>query len=150
VLTHGNATGPTVGDGNPQNCSRGVAQCIPQTFAAYHVAVNAEGTLFVTAPTLTSNDAIFAINPHGETRPWFRGLGRPMGLALSKEGDVYLAACLHGRCGLVRVTPQGEATLVLSGPNLVGVAFSPMGTTILATNDSVYDVDLGVEGQNLF
>ena len=118
--------------------------------AAYHVAVNAEGTLFVTAPTLTSNDAIFAINPHGETRPWFRGLGRPMGLALSKEGDVYLAACLHGRCGLVRVTPQGEATLVLSGPNLVGVAFSPMGTTILATNDSVYDVDLGVEGQNLF
>ena len=36
--TDGNATGPTVGDGNPQNCSRGVAQCIPQTFAAYHVA----------------------------------------------------------------------------------------------------------------
>jgi sugar lactone lactonase YvrE len=118
--------------------------------AAYHLAVNAEGTLFVTAPTLTSNDAIFAIDPHGETRPWFRGLGRPMGLALSKEGDVYLAACLHGRCGLVRVTPQGEATLVLSGPNLVGVAFSPMGTTLLATNDSVYDVDLGVEGQNIF
>jgi DNA-binding beta-propeller fold protein YncE len=118
--------------------------------AAYHLAANAEGTLFVTAPTLTSNDAIFAIDPHGETRPWFRGLGRPMGLALSREGDVYLAACLHGRCGLVRVTPQGEATLVLSGPNLVGVAFSPMGTTILATNDSVYDVDLGVEGQNLF
>jgi DNA-binding beta-propeller fold protein YncE len=118
--------------------------------AAYHLAVNAEGTLFVTAPTLTSNDAIWTIDPHGETRPWFRGLGRPMGLALSKEGDVYLAACLHGRCGLVRVTPQGEATLVLSGPNLVGVAFSPMGITILATNDSVYDVDLGVEGQNLF
>ena len=118
--------------------------------AAYHLAANAEGTLFVTAPTLTSNDAIWIIDPHGETRPWFRGLGRPMGLALSREGDVYLAACLHGRCGLVRVTPQGEATLVLSGPNLVGVAFSPMGTTILATNDSVYDVDLGVEGQNLF
>ena len=36
--TDGNATGPTVGDGNPQGCSRGVAQCIPQTFAAYHVA----------------------------------------------------------------------------------------------------------------
>ncbi len=36
--TDGNATGPTVGDGNPQNCSRGVAQCIPQTFAANHVA----------------------------------------------------------------------------------------------------------------
>jgi transglycosylase-like protein with SLT domain len=36
--TDGNANGPIVGDGNPQNCSRGVAQCIPPTFAAYHVA----------------------------------------------------------------------------------------------------------------
>jgi sugar lactone lactonase YvrE len=118
--------------------------------AAYHLAINAEGTLFVTAPSLTSNDAIFAIDPHGETRPWFRGLGRPQGLALSKEGDIYLAAHLHGRSGLIRVTPQGEATLVLAGSNLVGVAFSPLGTTILATQDAVYDVDLGVEGQNLF
>jgi sugar lactone lactonase YvrE len=118
--------------------------------AAYHMAVNAAGTLFVTGPTLSSNDAIWAIEPNGETRPWYRGLGRPQGLALSKEGDIYLAACLHGRRGLVRVTPQGEATLVLSGANLVGLAFSPLGTAILATNEAVYDVDLGVEGLNLF
>jgi len=118
--------------------------------AAYHLAVNAEGILFVTAPSLTSNDAIWTIDPHGETRAWFRGLGHPIGLALSSEGDVYLAACLHGRPGLVRVTPHGEATLVLAGANLVGVAFSPLGTTILATHEAVYDVDLGVEGLNLF
>jgi sugar lactone lactonase YvrE len=118
--------------------------------AAYHLAVNAAGTLFVTGPTLSSNDTIWAIEPNGETRPWYRGLGRPQGLALSKEGDVYLAACLHGRRGLVRVTPKGEATLVLSGANLVGLAFSPLGTAILATNEAVYDVDLGVEGLNLF
>ena len=42
--------------------------------------------------------------------------------------------------------PHGEASLVLAGPNLVGVAFSPLGTAVLATNDAVYDVDLGVEG----
>jgi sugar lactone lactonase YvrE len=118
--------------------------------AAYHIAVNAAGTLFVTGPTLSSNDAIWAIEPNGDARPWYRGLGRPQGLALSKEGDIYLSASLHGRRGIVRVTTQGEATLVLSGANLVGVAFSPLGTTILATNDAVYDVDLGVEGLNLF
>jgi len=114
--------------------------------AAYHLAVDAAGTLYVTGPTLSSNDAIWAIDAHGETRAWYRGLGRPQGLALSKEGDVYLAACLHGRRGIVRVTPQGEATLVLAGSNIVGLAFSPLGTTILATNEAVYDVDLGVEG----
>ena len=118
--------------------------------AAYHIAVNAAGTLFVTGPTLSSNDAIWAIEPNGDARPWYRGLGRLQGLALSKEGDIYLSASLHGRRGIVRVTTQGEATLVLSGANLVGVAFSPLGTTILATNDAVYDVDLGVEGLNLF
>ena len=118
--------------------------------AAYHIAVNAAGTLFVTGPTLSSNDAIWAIEPNGDARPWYRGLGRPQGLALSKEGDIYLSASLHGRRGIVRVTTQGEATLVLSGANLVGVAFSPLGTTILATNDAVYDVDLGGEGLNLF
>ncbi|MGO9776957.1 MAG: gluconolaconase [Terracidiphilus sp.] len=118
--------------------------------AAYHLAVNAAGTLFVTAPSLTSNDAIWTIEPNGDARACFRGLGRPQGLALSKEGDVYLAACLRGQRGIVRVTPQGEASLVLSGANIVGLAFSPLGTTILATNDAVYDVDLGVEGLNLF
>jgi len=118
--------------------------------AAYHMAVDAAGILFVTGPTLSSNDAIWAIEPNGDARPWYRGLGRPQGLALSKEGDIYLAACLHGRRGIVRVTPQGEATLVLSGANLVGLAFSPLGTAILATSDAVYDVDLGVEGLNLF
>jgi sugar lactone lactonase YvrE len=118
--------------------------------AAYHMAVDAAGTLYVTGPTLSSNDAIWAIDTHGDARPWYRGLGRPQGLALSKEGDIYLAACLQGRRGIVRVTPQGEATLVLSGANLVGLAFSPFGTAILATSEAVYDVDLGVEGLNLF
>ncbi len=118
--------------------------------AAYHLAVNEAGTVFATAPSLSSNDAIWAIEPNGDTRVWYRGLGRPQGLALSKDGDVYLAACLQGRRGLVRVTAEGEASLVLSGVNLVGVAFSPLGTTILATNEAVYDVDLGVEGLSLF
>jgi sugar lactone lactonase YvrE len=126
--------------------------------SAYHLAADAEGTIYVTGPTLSSNDAIWAIDSHGEIRAWYRGLGRPQGLALSKDGDVYVTACLHGRRGLVRVTPAGEATLVVSGNNLVGVAFSPLGTTILAANlqtqnelnGAVYDVDLGVEGLTLF
>jgi sugar lactone lactonase YvrE len=118
--------------------------------AAYHLAVNAAGTLFVTGPTLSSNDAIWAIEPNGETRAWYRGLGRPQGLALDRDGNVYLAACLHGQRGLVRVTPQGEATLALSGVNIVGLAFSPLGTVIIATNEAVYEVDLGAEGMTLF
>ena len=117
--------------------------------SAYHLAVDREGTLFVTGPTLSSNDAIWAIDIHGEARAWFRGLGRPQGLALAKDGSIYVVASLRGRRGLVRVAEDGEATLVLAGVNLVGVAFSPLGNTVLTTNEAVYDVDLGVEGLNL-
>lgn len=118
--------------------------------SAYHLAVNRAGMLFVTGPTLSSNDAVWVIEPNGDTRAWHRGLGRPQGLAIARDGSVYVTACLHGRRGIVRITPQGEADLVLSGNNLVGIAFSPLGTAILATNEAVYDVNLGVEGLNLF
>jgi sugar lactone lactonase YvrE len=118
--------------------------------AAYHLAMGANDTLFVTAPTLSSNDCIWAIEPNGDTRAWYSGLGRPQGLALDKDGNVYVAACLHGQRGLVRVTAEGEASLVVAGNNLVGVAFSPLGSTVLATGEAVYDVDLGVEGFSLF
>lgn len=36
--TDSNAVGATVSDGHPFQCSRGLAQCIPQTFAQYHQA----------------------------------------------------------------------------------------------------------------
>jgi sugar lactone lactonase YvrE len=118
--------------------------------SAYHLSVDKAGTLYVTGPTLGSNDAIYAITPHGDARVWYRGLGRPQGLAVAHDGSVYVAACLHGRRGIVRVTPQGNTSLALAGANLVGLAFSPLGTAVLATNQAVYDVDLGVEGQKLF
>jgi DNA-binding beta-propeller fold protein YncE len=118
--------------------------------SAYHLAVNRAGVLFVTGPTLSSNDAIWAIEPNGDTRAWHRGLGRPQGLAIARDGSIYVAACLHGRKGIVRVSTQGEASLALSGSNLVGIAFSPLGTAVLATNEAVYDVDLGVEGLKVF
>ena len=118
--------------------------------AAYHLAVGADGTLFVTAPSLSPNDCIWAIDRDGSTSAWFRGLSRPQGLALDRNGNIYVTASLRGQRGLIRITADGNAELVLAGYNLVGVAFSPLGTTILATNEAVYDVELGVEGLRLF
>jgi hypothetical protein len=33
---------------------------------------------------------------------------------------------------------------------MVGIAFSPLGTAVLATHEAVYDVNLGVEGLKLY
>lgn len=117
--------------------------------AAYHLTIDANGTLYVTGPTLGSNDAIHAISPHGDVAVWYRGLGRPQGLAVAQDGSLYVAASFQGHRGIVRITQEKETSLALSGANLVGIAFSPLGSAVLTTNQAVYDVDLGVEGVNI-
>ena len=63
------------------------------------------------------------------------------------DDNVYVAASLHGERGIIRITPQKEASVALSGAGLVGLAFTEAGEAVLATNSALYTVDLGVEGR---
>ena len=118
--------------------------------AAYHLAFGLDGTLYVTGPTTSSNDVLYAIKQDGTPVAHYRGLGRPQGLALDIAGNVYLAASLGGRRGVVQISPAGEATLVASGSGIVGLAFMPGGDAVIATNQALYGLSLGVEGLRLF
>jgi sugar lactone lactonase YvrE len=119
------------------------------SIAAYHLAFNNEGTLFVTGPTTSSNQAIYAVDHDGHTSVFYRGLGRAQGIALDVDGNLYVAASLRGQRGIVRITPQREASLALSGNNLAGLAFLEDGMAVLATKDALYHVALEVEGRPL-
>src|SRR6202043_3752886 len=55
--------------------------------AAYHLAFNDEGTLFVTGPTTWSNQAVYAIDRDGRTTVFYQGLGRAQGMALDVHGN---------------------------------------------------------------
>jgi sugar lactone lactonase YvrE len=121
--------------------------------AFYHLCFRADGVLLVTAPTASSNQPIFAISPRGETSVYFRGLGRPQGMALDVDGNLYVAASLHGRRGIVRVwqPPTGEpaAELTVAGNDLVGLCFLDDGCAALATNSTLFHTDLGIQGRPL-
>ena len=119
------------------------------SIAAYHLAFNATGTLFVTGPTTSSNQAIYAIDPDGNTSVFYQGLGRAQGMAFDIEDNLYVAASLHGRRGIVRITPHQQASLAVSGSNLVGLAFLEDGCAALATRDALYHIDLGIAGRPL-
>ncbi len=118
--------------------------------AAYHLAFGPDATLFVTGPTTSSNDAVYAIDRNGVIRTYFRGLGRPQGIAVDIAGGLYVAASYRGRRGVLRIAPDPgageEPELVIAGNGIVGLAFAPRGSAIVATHDAVYDVPLGVEG----
>ena len=120
------------------------------SFVAYHLAFNDDGMLFVTGPTTSSNQVIHAIDRDGNTTVFYKGLGRAQGMAFDVDGNLFVAASLHGQRGIVRITPQREATLAIAGANLIGLAFLEEGNAALATRDALYHVALDVEGRKLF
>lgn len=120
------------------------------SIAAYHLAFGPDQYLYVTGPTTSSFDCVYRISPAGDVSVFYRGLGRPQGLAFDAEGRLYVAASIAGRRGVVRITPDAQAELFLSGPNIVGLAFTPSRALIVATSNALYRVDVGIAGLPLF
>ncbi|HET6893083.1 MAG TPA: IPT/TIG domain-containing protein [Pyrinomonadaceae bacterium] len=115
--------------------------------SAYHLAFGPDDALYVTGPTVTSFDSVYRIDRNGEVTTFYKGLGRPQGLAFDDKGNLYVAASLKGRRGIVRISPDGQhAELFVAGMNLVGLAFSPIGDMAIASNDSIYSVPLAIHG----
>jgi sugar lactone lactonase YvrE len=114
--------------------------------AAYHLAFSPTGELFVTGPTTSSFDRVFRINQKGEINTFFRGLGRPQGIAFDRKGNLYVAASYEGRRGIVRIAPDATPELVIGGTGLVGLALLPGHRAILATTSALFSLDWDVEG----
>ena len=113
-----------------------------QSIAAYHLAFGPDGYLYVTGPTTSSFDTVHRISPAGEVEIYYRGLGRPQGLAFDSDGRLYVAASHGGSRGIVRIDAARKAELFVSGPNIVGLAFSPARTMIVATNNALFRLDV--------
>jgi hypothetical protein len=119
---------------------------IEPSISAYHLAFHPDGDLYATGPTTSSYDRVYRITSGGDVSTFFRGLGRPQGLAFDRDGHLYVAASFGGRRGIVRITPQGRAELVLSGSILVGLALQTSGRAILATTGALFTLDWDVRG----
>jgi sugar lactone lactonase YvrE len=114
--------------------------------SSYHFAFNSQGDLFVTGPTTSSFDSVYKIDPHGAVSTFYRGLGRPQGLAFDVDGNLYVAASVKGKRGIVKLTPDGKANLEVAGQGLVGLAFAPGRSVILATTNSVHHLSWNIQG----
>jgi len=117
--------------------------------SAYHLAFGPLGDLFVTGPTTSSFDRVYKIDPHGTVSTFYKGLGRPQGMAFDVSGNLYVAASLKGKRGIVKITPDGRANLEVAGQGLVGLAFAPGRSVILATTSAVHHLSWNIQGQPL-
>lgn len=122
---------------------------IEQSIAAYHLAFGPDGHLYVTGPTTSSFDGVYRISPAGEVDTFYRGLGRPQGLAFDADGRLYVAASMGGRRGIVRIDQGSNAEMFVSGPNIVGLAFAPAGHLYVTTTGALYRLNAGVRGAGM-
>src|ERR1700745_1572892 len=114
--------------------------------AAYHLAFHPSGDLYATGPTTSSFDRVYRISQGGDVTTFFRGLGRPQGLAFDRDGNLFVAGSYGGRRGIVRINAQGHGDIALSGSGLVGMALQSSGRAILATTGALFTLDWDVRG----
>jgi len=115
---------------------------LEMSVSAYHLAFGPHGDLFVTGP----NDRVYKVDPSGSVSTFYKGLGRPQGLAFDAEGNMYVAASLSGTRGIVKISPDGRASLEVAGQHLVGLAFAPGRSVVLATSSAVHHLLWNIPG----
>jgi sugar lactone lactonase YvrE len=120
---------------------------LESSISAYHLAFGPDNYLYVTGPTTSSFDCVHRISPAGEVDVFYRGLGRPQGMAFDAQDNLYVAASFQGRRGVVRIAPDRQAELFLSGPGIVGLAFAPGKDLVLATSSALYRVHVDIDGR---
>jgi sugar lactone lactonase YvrE len=116
--------------------------------SAYHLAFGPKGDLFVTGPTTSSFDSIYKIDAHGQVSVFYRGLGRPQGLAFDRDGNLYVAASHSGQRGIVRIAPDASTSLAVAGSGLVGLALAGR-SAILVTTNAVHHLGWDIPGRSL-
>jgi sugar lactone lactonase YvrE len=132
-------------NGEPRSFCR-----LESSVAAYHLAFDDEGSLFVTAPSLASVDPIYRVSREGEVSVFLSGFGRPQGIAFDGDGNLYATEGLAGDSGLYRISREGAVEKVVTAPPLVGLAFDGKGSVALAGPSAVFQLELGVTGRPLF
>jgi sugar lactone lactonase YvrE len=106
--------------------------------AAFHLAFDQQGNLYVTNPSMSGYDAIHRITPGGEIQAFATDLGRPQGLAFDPQNNLYVVSYYRGDAGVLKITPQGEVSHLVSGVNLVGLALDSQGHLLVVSTSAVY------------
>ena len=123
---------------------------VEPSISSYHLAWGPDQHLYVSGPTTSSFDSIYRIADNGDVETFYRGLGRPQGMAFDGDGNLYAAASYMGRKGVVRIRQNGAIEHFLSGPGVVGLAFSPSRSMLVATTNAIHRVDVGIRGYQVF
>src|SRR5262252_5288094 len=72
---------------------------LPGSIAAFHLAIGPDGAIYVTAPTLSTYDCVYRIEPDGSISTLDAKFGRPQGIAFDANGALFVVEALAGASG---------------------------------------------------
>ncbi|MXY25313.1 MAG: hypothetical protein F4Y45_12420 [Acidobacteria bacterium] len=111
---------------------------LPPSVAAFHLAWGPDDGLYVTGPTLATQDCVYRIDRTGAVDRIATGFGRPQGLSFDPRGRLHVVEALAGASAVYRLAEDGTRTRVLAAPDLVGVTFDRSGAMVAASGDTLY------------
>jgi hypothetical protein len=110
--------------------------------SAYHLAVTSDDGLFVTGPTLATQDCVYRISSEGQSEVFFKGFGRPQGMGFDRQGNLQVVASWKGQKGLYTFS-NGVPELTVAGPMLVGFTYNPEGNCLyIVDSANLYRIQL--------
>jgi hypothetical protein len=61
-----------------------------------------------------------------------------------------VAASIAGKRWIVKITPDKQVSLAVAGHGIVGLAFAPGKSAVVATGNAVHYLAWGIEGMPLY
>ena len=114
---------------------REVLCSLEPSVSAYHIVIDEKDSCYVSGPTLSTRDSIYRISREGEVEVYFRGFGRPQGMAFDDQGDLQIAASHKGRKGIFTIR-DGTVEQTIAAPMLIGLAHDLENNRLYMVNNS--------------
>lgn len=112
------------------------------SISAYHFVMSDDDYLYVSGPTLSTQDSVYQFDPDGNKKVFFKGLGRPQGMAFNPEGKLQVVASYRGRKGVFTYS-DGCFEHFISAPMMVGLAYSKDKSRLfLVDNQSLFEISV--------
>jgi sugar lactone lactonase YvrE len=111
---------------------------IPESMVAFHLTTDLQGNLLVSNPGMSSHNSVLMVDRYGKVIPLYGGFGRPQGITVDPEGNIYVCEAKAGESAVYRITPSGEKAPYLTGPVMVGLSFDRDKNLAVATPDTIY------------
>lgn len=114
---------------------------IPQSYISFHLAFDSKDNLYVSNPMHIGENFIYKIDRDANVDIFYSGYSMFHGFCVDKEDNLYVAEAKRKQSRILKINPNGESQVVLTGSNFVGCNLDIEGNLLVASSTAIYKVD---------